>query len=957
MNNTQSSEGLFNKNKHNKTNTPISGPIWKTANETFDNLVKQFILHIEKSCNEINKKIKFYYHKTDDAFLIRWQYCTDVYKDRYSKQANDDFVNICWYSQMFANVKLIVDGFTYYVHVMPNFGPTRYDTDLMKNRICINFMLDTEEQDKDSIILEDQKFFVDNKDFKPYIVSTKKQSREHFGFNDDDLIFLFGKNKNKAMKSLEALSKTHPEYTDYEALDHLSKGHGREAYVKLSNHRIKSAEYMNAFEIVNNKKTFDLSTADGKARHIDRNKNQYGKAPKDLKTMYEFVERGYFINEGYSPCHNLTEDTEPNRKASVSRMLYLVSHKLMHDKKEAGLGNISFRGTPGSSFEGCQFIYNEKSGKLVTDSMNRGTWDYGKFGTPSHYMFDIIPWLSIGNGSNNETPEMFIMSHKDEQMYLKTTCNKIKECIENDLGTATAKAIKEGMSSEAIAINPEFILKERKQKYLKSVEEVCSNFVERCDEMPLSFLDSDWNNYISFCTSVDDKSLISGLEMFVNSMDSDPTHLKELITDSNKSKYKEFLLKSSFICLKDGTLKADAVVKNDMPITLKVNLNKGFVERLQNCSSQDAAIKEFHKIRDELIIPTISERLGKISFKCRVLDDVVDTKDSFESFILTVSQLRTISKEEEILVTNAQNKIKPEEEFAKEELNTYYEPEYSTEGVISGTILAIGISTLVLGVIGVIVYLFDKLLWSKNRKIIQIISDNINIIEEPILVDYAKYTALYNKAMKESSFINGLYTIDKYGKYQFTTENSDFSKDSFLRVDETTFAQDIINKLYYAFKEMKNKNPKEIKSIFDNIQYSYVLAEGKPLLELLNEFNRKSSRVYDPITGKYRDDVNERTKDSLLIEMGAIKSSYKSIKKLIISECGKMARKGFDIRPAFFVNGQTIFNDDIFTSNKPYKLEDVKVAFYLCMHTSITYGSFMKIKEIVETELAKDSKK
>ena len=51
----------------------------------------------------------------------------------------------------------------------------------------------------------------------------------------------------------------------------------------------------------------------------------------------------------------------------------------MHDKKEAGLGNISFRGTPGSSFEGCQFIYNEKSGKLVTDSMNRGTWDYGKF--------------------------------------------------------------------------------------------------------------------------------------------------------------------------------------------------------------------------------------------------------------------------------------------------------------------------------------------------------------------------------------------------------------------------------------------------------------------------------------------------------------------------------------------------------------------------------------------------
>ena len=44
-------------------------------------------------------------------------------------------------------------------------------------------------------------------------------NNKYFGFNDDDLIFLFGKNKNKAMKSLEALFKTHPEYTDYEALE------------------------------------------------------------------------------------------------------------------------------------------------------------------------------------------------------------------------------------------------------------------------------------------------------------------------------------------------------------------------------------------------------------------------------------------------------------------------------------------------------------------------------------------------------------------------------------------------------------------------------------------------------------------------------------------------------------------------------------------------------------------
>ena len=41
-------------------------------------------------------------------------------------------------------------------------------------------------------------------------------NNKYFGFNDDDLIFLFGKNKNKAMKSLEALFKTHPEYTEEE---------------------------------------------------------------------------------------------------------------------------------------------------------------------------------------------------------------------------------------------------------------------------------------------------------------------------------------------------------------------------------------------------------------------------------------------------------------------------------------------------------------------------------------------------------------------------------------------------------------------------------------------------------------------------------------------------------------------------------------------------------------------
>ena len=776
-----------------------------------------------------------------------------------------------------------------------------------------------------------------------------------FGFNENDINFLFGKNKEKAIKSLETLHAKHPEYSDLDALNKLSHGKGREAYVRLSNHRIQSEEYINTFQIVNNRKEFDLSTNEGKDRHINRNKNQYGKAPKDLKTMYEFVKRGYFFNEGYNPCHNLETDDVSSRKAAVSKLLYMFKHKLMNDDKYKGLGNLSFRGTPGSSFEGCQFIYNKDSGKLVTNSINRGTWDYGKYGTPAHYSLDVSPWIVFGNGSTNETPEMLIMSHKDETMYLKTTCDKIKDCINDDLGTKTAKIIKES-SKESLAIDSEFVLKERKKAYEKSVEEACFNFIERCDEMPLSFLDADWNNYISFCTMVDDKSLIAGLEMFVNSMDSDPYSLKDLITDSNKAKYKEFLLKSSFICLKDGKTKAGSVVKNDMPITLKINLNKGFVERLQNCSSRDAAIKEFHKIRDDLIIPTISERLGKISFKCRVLDDVTDMTSSFESFVLTISQLRTISKEEEILVTNAQNKVEPMEEFGKEELNTYHVPEYSLEGGFGNVLIGIGAGAIVCGIFGTIIYLFDKLIWSKNRKIIKIIKDNIDIFTEPLSKDYKDYTILYNKFRKDATFINGLYTIDSSGKYQITTNNSYFSKDSFLRIDEEEFGQDIVNKIYYAFKAMKNKSPKEIKEIFDNIRYTYVVAEGKPLLEVVNEINRRINKVYDPITGKYKENTEPSDKDSLLLSIGGLKASYRNIKKLIESECGKMSRKGFDIRPVFYINGSVSTGDININVNKLNNIGNISVAFYLCMPTSIQYGQFLQLKEMIETELSKEEK-
>lgn len=776
-----------------------------------------------------------------------------------------------------------------------------------------------------------------------------------FGFSDDDLTFLFGKHKDKAVKSLEALSEKHPEYTDYDALDVMSCGHGREAYVKLSNHRLKSEEYMSTFQIINNSKFLDLETSEGKDRHIYRNKNQFNKAPKDLKTMYEFVKRGYFINEGYNPCHNMKTDDPTSRKASVSRMIYLVKRNLLMDSKESGLGNISFRGTPGSSFEGCQFIYNDKTGKLVTDCINRGTWDYGKYGTPSHYVFDVEPWIKEGNGNNIETPEMFIMSMKDEQLYLKTSFKNIESKKAGNLGTATAAAIKEGMSSESITgVSAVFVNNERKRAHEKSIEECCINFIERCDEMPLSFLDADWHNYISFCTMVDDKTLIKGLEMFVTSMESDPYDLKDLISDENKNKYKQFLLKSSMVCIEQGKLKAGMELKNDMPITLKINMNSGFSTRLKECGNQDEAIKEFHKIRDEIIIPCISEKLATIGFKCRILDDVTGP-DSFDSFILTISQLRVVSKEEEILVTNAQNKVTPKEEFAKEELNTYHAPEYSLEGVFGTVLTGIVASTFVIGVVSIIVLLFDKLIWSKNRKIIKIIQENIGILEEPINKDYASYTLLYNKFIKDASFINGLYTEDKYGKYQYTTENSRFSKDSFLRVSAQDFGNDIVTKIFYAIKACKNKYPKEIKAIFDNIKYSYVVAEGKPLLELVTEYNGMSTTKYDPVTGKYTEDPSLKTNKTFTA--GGLVGSYKPIKKLIASECDKASRKGFEIVPVFMVNNCADYtnNGEALQANVDNEI-NIDVAFYLCMPTSIDYEKFITLKNIVETKMAEENK-
>lgn len=196
-----------------------------------------------------------------------------------------------------------------------------------------------------------------------------------------------------------------------------------------------SEEYMTSFKYIRNHKTFNLKSIEGMNLHVFRNKNQFKKAPKDLDTMTRFVENGYYIYEGFSPCHNITpsQDSPKMRKEMTKLTAKLYAKKeLRGPNRYAPLNNISYRGTPGTDFEGCQFVYNYDNGLLVSDNTNRGTYDYGMFGKPAHFFLDILPWIKVGNGSNIETVDMFIMPENVERKYLNTRVHFNKKTM-NDV--------------------------------------------------------------------------------------------------------------------------------------------------------------------------------------------------------------------------------------------------------------------------------------------------------------------------------------------------------------------------------------------------------------------------------------------------------------------------------------------------------------------------------------------
>lgn len=184
-----------------------------------------------------------------------------------------------------------------------------------------------------------------------------------------------------------------------------------------------SMEYTPMRDYILHKKDWNIhKNPEAMKKHLDRNKNQYGLAPKDFKTMMEMCKCGWYIYEGFAPCHNILHAND-TKKARFNSCLYTVrlfpTGELQRPNKYAPLNNVSFRGAEKTDFEGCQFIYQYDSGKLVVDVHNRGSWDFGKYATAGHWVFDIQPWIDVGNGRDDETADMFIMSDSKLKGYLK----------------------------------------------------------------------------------------------------------------------------------------------------------------------------------------------------------------------------------------------------------------------------------------------------------------------------------------------------------------------------------------------------------------------------------------------------------------------------------------------------------------------------------------------------------
>lgn len=465
-------------------------------------------------------------------------------------------------------------------------------------------------------------------------------------FTNSDIKFLFGNTDvNKIQSKITELNKKlGREALDIEILDYLSRGRGVEAYNRLTTHRMLSTEYYSAFDFIKNHKKFDLQTNEGKMMHIYRNKNQYNKAPRTLKSMREFCKLGFFIEEGYSPCHNIpaNQDTKDYRTKTLEYMIYIVRNKLRFKKtKYAALGNISFRGTPDTSFEGCQFVYNDKTGKLVVDNHNRGTWDYGKYGSLAHFEFDISPWLEVGNGNNVETEAMFLMSKETEKRYLsindetiignvansdeemegamKNLIVFIRNFITNKNKDTDVTLDEDSIESlDTIYTGDEYLQKE--QDRVDAIREnYINNFITKNTNVLAREYANDFNNIAKLITCIENKSVIKSIEPFVKDI---TINIDD--TCCNYAKFVPFMVRNTLNNTAEDVKEGDSIDIN-VKCDISVYIRDSIKESLTKIANNPETINVYRGIIDN-ITNTINQfiKTNNISGEFRVLTDNID---------------------------------------------------------------------------------------------------------------------------------------------------------------------------------------------------------------------------------------------------------------------------------------------------------------------------------------------
>jgi hypothetical protein len=140
--------------------------------------------------------------------------------------------------------------------------------------------------------------------------------------------------------------------------------------------------------------------------HKNRNLNQVNREPDTLEKMKMLEDVGLFKllgktgpTKGHTGAHNIPSG-EKGLFGRWNNFLTVDGHG----------ENLDYRGVLGTCFEGIQCIYNENTGKLITEDLNKGTFDYCH---PSknnfhHFIYDVLPWVAWSNCGNDSLKKQAI---------------------------------------------------------------------------------------------------------------------------------------------------------------------------------------------------------------------------------------------------------------------------------------------------------------------------------------------------------------------------------------------------------------------------------------------------------------------------------------------------------------------------------------------------------------------